>query len=107
MAATSGCGTARPDPSRHGAQDALGSLVGVRVAAADGQRATGADDLALGDTAFAARRRQQVDLEVDGQHLCVLRHWGQRGVTAGAVESADDDARVEEAVLLRETRLDR
>jgi hypothetical protein len=32
---------------------ALGPLLGVRLAAADGQRATGADDLALGDEALS------------------------------------------------------
>jgi hypothetical protein len=33
--------------------NALGLLLGVRVTAADGQRATGADDLALGDEALS------------------------------------------------------
>jgi hypothetical protein len=58
--------------------------------------------MALGDEIVAVGRRQQVELELDGEHVGAGRHQRQPGIAAGAVDDGAGDAGVEEAVLLRQ-----
>ena len=57
-----------------------------RTAVDDADRAPGLGDHALEAKARPARRREQVDLEFDGQHGGVGRHQRERRIAAGRVE---------------------
>ena len=77
-------------------------LVLQRAAVDDADRAPGLRDAALEAEPRPARRRQQVDLELDRQHRGIGRHQGEAGVAACRVEPRGDDAGVHETVLLGE-----
>jgi hypothetical protein len=69
---------------------------------ADRQSATRSQDAAARDQQLALRRREQIELELDGQHLAALRRQRQRGVARRAVRDRRDHAGVHVAVLLRQ-----
>src|SRR5262249_22797091 len=83
------------------------STLGERIATADAQRAPTTDDLAHCNETFALGRRNEVHLELDGEHLHVGGHLRPRRVTTRTVERCRNDPGVEKAMLLRQTRLDR
>ena len=66
----------------------------------DADRAPRLRDRALEGQLRAARRRQQVDLELDRQHAGVGRHQRERSIAARRIERGRDDAGMLEAVLL-------
>jgi hypothetical protein len=74
----------------------------IHLAAGDDEVAAGLQHLALGDEIVAVGRRQQVELEFDGEHVRAGGHQRVAGVAAGAVDDGAGDAGVEVAVLLRQ-----
>src|SRR6185312_3172486 len=91
-------GAARDGHQRraHGGDEFFAAVV-HRIGAAFGHRhrASGFDDLPHHAKALAPGRRQQVDLEFNGEHASVLRHQGETGIAAGRVERAGHHARMQ------------
>jgi hypothetical protein len=67
--------------------------------------AAGLDHQAFHAEALALGRRQQVDLEFDGQHAASAASAWKAGVAAGRVERGGHHAGMQEAVLLRQRLL--
>lgn len=76
------------------------SVDGEPVALADGQRSAGAQHSANSAEPVADDRSQEVDLELDGQHLHVGVGHRQRCIPAGRVYQRHGHAGVQIAVLL-------
>jgi hypothetical protein len=73
------------------------------VRAADEERAPRLENAAARDEEIALRRREEIDLELDGENGVGRRHQAVRSVAAGAVGDRRGRAGVKEAVLLRQT----
>src|SRR5205823_25705 len=81
----------------------------VHLSARDDERPTRFHDMTFRQQALARRRREQVQLEFDGEHGAVLGKQREAGVTARRIDNRADDAGVNIAMLLRDfgPRLDR
>ena len=75
------------------AQRALAGALRVDLAARDRQRAARLHHLGLGDQALAGRRRDQVELVLDGQHARVGGKQRESRVAAGRIDDRADDSR--------------
>jgi hypothetical protein len=72
------------------------------IGSTNSHRPSGALYLCPRHQTIAARRRQQINFELHTQNRRIRRHQGESSVTAGTIKHGGDDARVQEAVLLRE-----
>ena len=98
--------TDRHHRARHGG-DELRLAVraeGIGLAVGDDDGAAGLGDRAAEQEALALARRQQIDLELDGQHRGVFRHQREGGIAAGRIQRGRDDAGMQETVLLGQRR---
>src|SRR5262249_54676305 len=74
---------------------------------ADRQGAPRLQDAAGRHQLLAIGRRQEIDLELGGQHRAVRRKQGEAGITARRIRNGAGDPGMEEAVLLRQLLLER
>src|SRR5580704_17780945 len=89
------------DPDQRGLWVAVAIVgPGDDLGRADRERASRTHDLAGGAEPVAPGRREQVDLELHGQHVPVLGHQARRSVSARRVRERRDRPGVHEAVLL-------
>ena len=81
----------------------------MHFTAGDRERPTRLHDMTFGQQALAGGRREQVQLEFDGEHRAIFGKQREARVTARGVDNRADDARVNVAMLLRDlgSRLDR
>ncbi len=73
---------------------------GVGLAVGDDDGAAGLGHRAAKQEALALAGRQQIDLELDGEHGGVFRHQRKGGIAAGGIQRRRDDAGMQEAMLL-------
>jgi hypothetical protein len=78
------------------------TVLGKHFAECDNQLLAAANDAADRAQPLAFGRRQQVDLELGGQHRSVARHYGERRIAAGAIGDGGDGAGMDEFMLLKD-----
>jgi len=71
-----------------------------RLRVAHRERSPGLHDPGAEKEPLPLRRGEEIGLELDGQDRGVGRHQGEGRITAGAIQSCRNDARMDEAVLL-------